>query len=222
MSAVHNSSHTRKSFRIVMATALALLPLAAMNDALACAACGCTLSKDWGAQGIMHDPRLFCRSVLRLHQPGPATLRFRQCLPNVDRPSMAGCTGDRGLHRHADDHGIAQLHQRYLGSRHAASIRSADAWHFWRQWRRRFSFPRLLQLLVVIRQRYRRHSCHWKIHRLLRRQDHRNHSRNQVADRKHSSKFQLGCRSRHPAGFAACRSAPARPTLFWEGLLPAP
>ena len=56
MSAVHNSSHTRKSFRIVMATALALLPLAAMNDAFACAACGCTLSKDWGAQGISMTP----------------------------------------------------------------------------------------------------------------------------------------------------------------------
>jgi hypothetical protein len=56
MNAAHNSSCIRKSFRIVIATAFALLPLAAMNDARACAACGETLSKDWGTQGISTHP----------------------------------------------------------------------------------------------------------------------------------------------------------------------
>jgi len=56
MNAAHNSPHIRTSFRMVIATALALLPLTAMNDALACAACGCTLSKDWGTQGISTIP----------------------------------------------------------------------------------------------------------------------------------------------------------------------
>jgi len=56
MNAAHNSSHTRTPFRIVIATTLALLPLIAMNNALACAACGCTLSKDWGTQGISSTP----------------------------------------------------------------------------------------------------------------------------------------------------------------------
>jgi hypothetical protein len=52
----NNPSSFRTSFRIVIAGALVLLPLAAMNDALACAACGCTLSKDWGTQGISTTP----------------------------------------------------------------------------------------------------------------------------------------------------------------------
>src|ERR1700684_2707667 len=56
MNATHHSARIRKSFRIVIAATLALLPLAAMNDALACAACGCTLSKDWGTQGVTMTP----------------------------------------------------------------------------------------------------------------------------------------------------------------------
>ena len=56
MNATHTTSHIRTPFRIVIATALALLPLIAMNNALACAACGCTLSKDWGTQGITATP----------------------------------------------------------------------------------------------------------------------------------------------------------------------
>jgi hypothetical protein len=51
MNAVQNASLIRKSFRTALATALALLPLTAMNDAQACASCGCTLSKDWDTQG---------------------------------------------------------------------------------------------------------------------------------------------------------------------------
>lgn len=56
MGAAHNSSNIRKPFRIAIAAALALLPLIAMNNALACAACGCTLSKDWGTQGVITTP----------------------------------------------------------------------------------------------------------------------------------------------------------------------
>lgn len=37
---------------IGLAAATVLLPLAAMTDAFACASCGCTLSTDWGSQGI--------------------------------------------------------------------------------------------------------------------------------------------------------------------------
>jgi hypothetical protein len=50
------ATHNRKSFRFIVAAAIALLPLAAMHDAHACAACGCTLSKDWGTQGINTTP----------------------------------------------------------------------------------------------------------------------------------------------------------------------
>ena len=56
MNAAHHSSLIRKYYRMGFAAALALLPLAAMNDALACAACGCTLSKDWGTQGVSMTP----------------------------------------------------------------------------------------------------------------------------------------------------------------------
>lgn len=56
MNVAYNSFLIRKSFRIVIATALALLPLTTMNDALACAACGDTLSKDWGTQGVSTHP----------------------------------------------------------------------------------------------------------------------------------------------------------------------
>jgi len=52
MTAKHHSFHIRKSFRTIIATALALLPFTAMNNALACASCGCTLSTDWGSQGV--------------------------------------------------------------------------------------------------------------------------------------------------------------------------
>ncbi len=51
MNIEHNSFNVHKSFRTAIATVLALLPLAALNDAQACASCGCTLSKDWETQG---------------------------------------------------------------------------------------------------------------------------------------------------------------------------
>jgi hypothetical protein len=56
MNAENNSTHTRATFRIAIALSIALLPLIAMNNAQACAACGCTLSKDWGTQGISMTP----------------------------------------------------------------------------------------------------------------------------------------------------------------------
>jgi hypothetical protein len=56
MKPANNPSPVRTPFRIAIAGALALLPLTAINDALACAACGCTLSKDWGTQGISTTP----------------------------------------------------------------------------------------------------------------------------------------------------------------------
>jgi hypothetical protein len=56
MHAVQNASPVSFSLRIVLFTAVGLLPLAAMNDARACAACGCTLSKDWGTQGLNTTP----------------------------------------------------------------------------------------------------------------------------------------------------------------------
>jgi hypothetical protein len=56
MKSVNNSFRIHKSLRTVIATAITLLPLIAMNDAKACAACGCTLSKDWGTQGITTTP----------------------------------------------------------------------------------------------------------------------------------------------------------------------
>ncbi len=43
---------THLSIRTAIAITLALLPLAEINDALACASCGDTLSKDWGSQGV--------------------------------------------------------------------------------------------------------------------------------------------------------------------------
>lgn len=46
MNATHNSNQIQQSFRMLIATALALLPLAAINDAHACATCGCSLSTD--------------------------------------------------------------------------------------------------------------------------------------------------------------------------------
>lgn len=56
MNAAHHPFPIRKYFRMVFATALTLLPFLTMNNALACAACGCTLSKDWGAQGVSMTP----------------------------------------------------------------------------------------------------------------------------------------------------------------------
>jgi len=38
-------------FRTAIATVIVLFPLVAINDAQACASCGCTLSKDWESQG---------------------------------------------------------------------------------------------------------------------------------------------------------------------------
>lgn len=42
--------------RSVLSLALALATLAASSEAYACAACGCTLSKDWETQGISSKP----------------------------------------------------------------------------------------------------------------------------------------------------------------------
>ncbi|HTN93854.1 MAG TPA: hypothetical protein VMJ33_04670 [Gallionella sp.] len=56
MNTANNPSNFRNPFRIALASALALSPLIAMNNALACAACGCTLSKDWGTQGVITTP----------------------------------------------------------------------------------------------------------------------------------------------------------------------
>ena len=56
MNAVYNASHTRKPLRIFIAAAFALLPLTATHDAFACAACGDTLSRDWGTQGVNTHP----------------------------------------------------------------------------------------------------------------------------------------------------------------------
>jgi hypothetical protein len=56
MGTANNSSNIRKPFRIAFASALALLPPISMNNALACAACGDTLSKDWGTQGVSTTP----------------------------------------------------------------------------------------------------------------------------------------------------------------------
>ncbi len=53
---MHATSRIRTSFRVIVSAALALLPLFAISNALACAACGCTLSKDWGTQGISTTP----------------------------------------------------------------------------------------------------------------------------------------------------------------------
>ena len=46
----------RKLFRTIISVSLALLPLAVINNAQACAACGETLSKDWGTQGLGTHP----------------------------------------------------------------------------------------------------------------------------------------------------------------------
>ena len=56
MSPAYNSSDMRKPLRIALATSLSLLPLITISNALACAACGCTLSKDWGTQGVSTTP----------------------------------------------------------------------------------------------------------------------------------------------------------------------
>ncbi len=56
MNSLRKSSHLSNYFRVAAAALLSLLPLAAMNSAHACAACGCTLSKDWGTQGISSTP----------------------------------------------------------------------------------------------------------------------------------------------------------------------
>ena len=56
MNAAHNPTHIRIPLRMSLPQLLTLLPLFAMNDALACAACGCTVSKDWGAQGVSMTP----------------------------------------------------------------------------------------------------------------------------------------------------------------------
>lgn len=52
MTAARITLRTRRSFRLILAAAAVLLPLATMHDALACASCGYTLSTDWTNQGI--------------------------------------------------------------------------------------------------------------------------------------------------------------------------
>jgi hypothetical protein len=52
MTAALNNSSNNKSIRAVLVTALALTPFFALSNASACASCGCTLSTDWGSQGI--------------------------------------------------------------------------------------------------------------------------------------------------------------------------
>ena len=56
MNVAHSFFIKRDLARTIISAALAILPLIAMNDALACAACGCTLSKDWETQGITTTP----------------------------------------------------------------------------------------------------------------------------------------------------------------------
>lgn len=56
MTATRRISFPSKSLRPAFATALALASLGAMHDAAACAACGCTLSRDWETQGIATTP----------------------------------------------------------------------------------------------------------------------------------------------------------------------
>jgi hypothetical protein len=56
MAATNKIPHIRTGLRIITAMALATMPLITMNNARACAACGCTLSKDWGTQGISTTP----------------------------------------------------------------------------------------------------------------------------------------------------------------------
>ena len=56
MKTVQSTPKTYTSIRTIIAAAITLLPLMAINDAQACAACGCTISKDWGTQGITTTP----------------------------------------------------------------------------------------------------------------------------------------------------------------------
>jgi hypothetical protein len=50
------SKTSHKKLRAALAIALGISTLLSSVDALACAACGCTLSKDWGTQGINATP----------------------------------------------------------------------------------------------------------------------------------------------------------------------
>jgi hypothetical protein len=56
MNTLNNANRIHASIRLVISTAFILTPLFAMSNAQACAACGCTLSKDWGTQGIGTTP----------------------------------------------------------------------------------------------------------------------------------------------------------------------
>ncbi len=56
MGDARNASVIGKSRRVLMAAALSLLALVATDNALACASCGCTLSTDWGSQGVSTTP----------------------------------------------------------------------------------------------------------------------------------------------------------------------
>jgi hypothetical protein len=56
MNAGINPFRIHASFRSVITTAFALMPLIAINNAHACAACGDTLSKEWGTQGVSTTP----------------------------------------------------------------------------------------------------------------------------------------------------------------------
>ncbi len=46
MNVLRNTCSSRNAFRLIIAASLTLLPLIAMNNALACATCGCSLSTD--------------------------------------------------------------------------------------------------------------------------------------------------------------------------------
>jgi len=56
MYAEKHTIRIRASIRFVIAASLALLPFMIVNDALACAACGDSLSRDWGTQGVSATP----------------------------------------------------------------------------------------------------------------------------------------------------------------------
>jgi hypothetical protein len=58
MNAANYADRIRAIFRLVIAASLALMPFIEINNAQACAACGDTLSKDWGTQGVRSTPGL--------------------------------------------------------------------------------------------------------------------------------------------------------------------
>ena len=51
-----NTGRFPSHMRTALSLALAVTALASGSEALACAACGCTLSTDWGSQGVSTKP----------------------------------------------------------------------------------------------------------------------------------------------------------------------